>query len=154
MPNAKRSRLTRSARPELAVVLHGALTGHVHQSANRKLVFRYDDAWRTSASAFPLSHSMPLDKAEHGHRATSAFLWGLLPDDPKVVEYWARLHGVSRSNVVKLLAHVGEDCAGAVQLAPPDLVDRLLGMSTASDTTRLVEWLSTDDVASSPTGCT
>lgn len=147
MPAAKRSRLTRSARPELAVVLHGALTGRVYQSGNRKLVFRYEDAWRANASTFPLSLSMPLDKAEHGHRATSAFLWGLLPDDPRVVEYWARLHGVSPSNAVKLLTHVGEDCAGAVQLVLPDDVDRVLGTFTAGDMSTSVEWLSTDDVA-------
>ena len=148
MPAAKRSRLTRSARPELAVVVHGALTGHVHQSANRKLVFRYEEGWRTNPDAFPLSLSMPLSKVEHGHRATSAFLWGLLPDDPRVVEHWARLHGFSRSDVVKLLAHVGEDCAGAVQLAAPDRLGRVLGTSTAADVARSVEWLATDDVAS------
>ena len=90
---------------------------------------------------------MPLDAREHGHRATAAYLWGLMPDDPKVVEYWARLHGVSRHDVVSLLAHVGEDCAGAVQLVPPDEVDRVLGASTPADVTSSVEWLSTDDVA-------
>ncbi len=129
------------------MLLHGRLTGHVHQSGNRKLVFRYDDAWRASAGAFALSLSMPLDAAEHGHRATSAFLWGLLPDDPNVVQYWARLHGVSRNDVVKLLAHVGEDCAGAVQLVAPRDVDRVLGASTTSDENSSIEWLSMSDVA-------
>jgi serine/threonine-protein kinase HipA len=127
-------------------VLHGELIGHVHQSANRRLAFRYDDAWRSTPGAFPLSLSMPLDSAEHGQRATSAFLWGLLPDDPRVVAYWARLHGVSRNDVVRLLAHVGEDCAGAVQLVPPDQVDRVLGASTAADERTSIEWLSLDDV--------
>jgi serine/threonine-protein kinase HipA len=147
MAAAKRSRLTRSARPELAVVLHGSLIGYVYQSANRRLVLRYDDAWRTRAGAFPLSLSMPLDAAEYGHRATSAFLSGLLPDDPKVLEYWARLHGVSRHDVVKLLGYVGEDCAGAVQLVRPDDVDRVLGASSAPDAATSIEWLSTNDVA-------
>lgn len=147
MPATERSRLTRSARPALAVVLHGALAAYVYQSGNRKLVLRYEDSWRENPMAIPLSLSMPLEKAEHGHQATSAFLWGLLPDDPRIVEYWARLHGVSRSDVVKLLAHVGEDCAGAVQLVPPHDVDRVLGASTSADVRTSVEWLSTDDVA-------
>jgi serine/threonine-protein kinase HipA len=128
-------------------MLHGTLVGHVRRSGDRKLVLHYEDAWRTNASAFPLSLSMPLDKPEHGHRATSAFLWGLLPDDPRVVDYWARLHGVSRWDVAKLLSHVGEDCAGAVQLVPPNGADRVLGQSTAADVTTSVEWLTTDDVA-------
>ncbi|MDQ2668261.1 MAG: type II toxin-antitoxin system HipA family toxin [Gemmatimonadota bacterium] len=148
MTGAKRSRLTGSARPELAVVLHGALAGHVFQSASRRLTFRYDEAWSTHSDAFPLSLSMPLGAVEHGHRATSAFLWGLLPDDPKVVEQWARLYGTSRTNVVKILAHVGEDCAGAVQLVGPDHSDRVLGTSTPKDTAMSVEWLARDDVAS------
>ncbi|MEO7086652.1 MAG: type II toxin-antitoxin system HipA family toxin [Gemmatimonadaceae bacterium] len=143
----RRTRLTRSARPELAVVLNGALVGHVYRSGNRRLVLRYDDAWRTRAGAFPLSLSMPLKDPEHGHQATSAFLSGLLPDDPKVVEYWARLHGVSRYDIVKLLAHVGEDCAGAVQLVSPEEVDRVLGASGAADAATSIDWLSTGDVA-------
>ena len=152
MPTAKRSRLTGSARPELAIVLQGTLIGHVYQSGNRRLVLRHDDAWRVGRGAFPLSLSMPLDAREHGHRATSAYLWGLMPDDPRVVEYWARLYGVSRHDVVTLLAHVGEDCAGAVQLVPPSEIDRVLGASTQADVTTSVEWLSTDDVAALLTG--
>ncbi|HTR77343.1 MAG TPA: HipA N-terminal domain-containing protein, partial [Gemmatimonadaceae bacterium] len=84
------------------------------------------------ARAFPLSLSIPLAAREHGHRATSAFLSGLLPDDPNVVESWARLHGVSGYDIVALLAHVGEDCAGAVQLVRPADVDRVLGASGAA----------------------
>src|ERR1700733_4964619 len=147
MPTVKRTRLTRSARPELAVLVDGVLIGHAFRSANRRLVLRYDDDWRTRAGVFPLSLSMPLEEREHGHRATSAFLSGLLPDDPNVVAYWARLHGVSRYDVVRLLAHVGEDCAGAVQLVRPEDVDRVLGASSAGDAATSIEWLSTNDVA-------
>lgn len=146
MATPERSRLTRSSRPELAVVLHGALVGHVYQSGNRKLVFRYEDEWRTGRGAFPLSLSMPLIAREHGHQATSAYLWGLLPDDPRVVEFWARQRGVSRYDVVGLLAHVGEDCAGAVQIVAPRDVARVLGTSKAADVRTSVEWLTPRDV--------
>ena len=105
----ERSRLTRSSRPALAVLLHGALAGYVYESANRRLTFQYETEWRTQPGAFPLSLSMPLTRAGHGHGATSAFLWGLLPDDPRVTEFWTRRHGVARTNVVALLAHAGED---------------------------------------------
>lgn len=147
MAAAKRSRLTRSARPALAVVLEGTLIGHVYQSANRRITLRYEEAWRTTTGAFPLSLALPLSAREHGQRATLAFLWGLLPDDPRVVEFWARSHGVSPYDVVGLLAHVGEDCAGAVQLVPPDRVDAVLGAPTSSDVRTSVEWLSMGDVA-------
>ncbi len=144
---SERRRLTLSARPVLAVLLHGALAGHVYRAANQRLVFRYEPAWRTQPGAFPLSLSMPLRTEEHGHRATSAFLWGLLPDDPRVIEFWARQHGIARTNVTALLAHVGEDCAGAVQVVPPDRAHDTLGASTKADQKRSVEWLSRHDVA-------
>lgn len=146
MTNYPRTRLTRSAEPRLAVVLHGQVAGHVYAAANRRLVFRYEDGWRAVRGAFPLSVSMPLVAVEHGHRATSAFLWGLLPDNPTVIAHWGRLYGVSRHDVVQLLAHVGEDCAGAVQLVTPDRVNAVLGAPTRTDERESIEWLSRDDV--------
>ncbi|MEP6779928.1 MAG: type II toxin-antitoxin system HipA family toxin [Gemmatimonadaceae bacterium] len=143
---SERSRLTRSAQPTLAVLLNGALAGHVYKAANRRLVFKYDSDWTAQRGAFPLSLSMPLQRLEHGHRATSAFLWGLLPDDPRVIEFWARQLGSSRTDVVALLAHVGEDCAGAVQIIPSERTDSALGPPSAADQKTSVEWLSIDDV--------
>ncbi len=138
----ERSRLTRSARPVLAVLLEGVLAGHVYKAADRRLVFTYEPAWREQPGAFPLSLSMPLHKAEHGHRATSAFLWGLLPDDPRVIDSWARQHNISRTDVTALLAHVGEDCAGAVQVMPPSRLHDALGAPTKADQRTSIEWLS------------
>ena len=143
---AERSRLTQSAQPVLAVLLRGELAGHVYKAANRRLVFAYEPAWREQPDAFPLSLSMPLGKAEHGHRATSAFLWGLLPDDPRVIESWARRYNIARTDVTALLAHVGEDCAGAVQIVPPSRIHDALGAPTTIDQTESVEWLSTQAV--------
>ena len=128
------------------MLLHGELAGHVYQAANRRLVFAYEPAWREQPDTFPLSLSMPLGKAEHGHRATSAFLWGLLPDDPRVVASWARRYHISRTDVTALLAHVGEDCAGAVQMVSPSRIHDALGAPTTIDQTESVEWLSTQAV--------
>jgi serine/threonine-protein kinase HipA len=150
---AERSRLTRSSRPALAVLLHGALAGHVYQSANRKLVFQYGSEWSAQAGAFPLSLSMPLTKTEHGHSTTSAFLWGLLPEDPRVIEFWARQHGIARTNVVALLAHVGEDCAGAVQITTPERLPSVLGAPTEDEQRTSVEWLSKRDLAWNEHAC-
>jgi serine/threonine-protein kinase HipA len=141
MTVAKRSRLTKSARPRLTVILHGMVAGQVYVNANRRMVFRYDDGWRAQRGVFPLSVSMPLSLEEHGHQATSAFLWGLLPDNPDVVARWAKLNSVSRNDVVGLLARVGEDCAGAVQLVPPENVDRVLGAPTPADESTSINWL-------------
>src|SRR5262245_22546536 len=98
---------------ELVVVLAGNLVGRVVQERH-KLRFVYDSAWRTSTQAMPLSLSMPLASAEHGHEPIHAFMWGLLPDNEHVLARWAQRFQVSASNPFGLLRHVGEDCAGAV----------------------------------------
>ena len=79
---------------------------------------------------------------EHGDRAVRSFLWGLLPDNSDVLQWWARRFGVSRYRVVDLLAHVGEDCAGAVQLVRPERATELQGTATSADEKSSVTWLS------------
>jgi hypothetical protein len=49
--------------------------------------------------------------------------------------------------VVGLLAHVGEDCSGAVQRVPRERVEQVLGVPTATDEKTSIEWLSVDDIA-------
>lgn len=141
-----RTRLTRSAVPRLAVVLHGQLAGYVYAGANRRLTFRYDPAWRALPGAHALSVAMPLRAEEHGHRATTAWLWGLLPDNPEVTAQWGRTYGVPRHDVVRLLEAVGGDCAGAVQLAAPNAFDGLLGAPTKAEERSHVDWLTTGQV--------
>jgi serine/threonine-protein kinase HipA len=125
MKRADRSRLTRSAAVRLVALLNGVRIGQVYQMANRRLAFRYDDAWRFAAGAYPLSLSMPLAAEEHGDRAIRNYMWGLLSEDPSVLASWARRHDVARTDVIGLLSHVGEDCAGAVQFVRPDRAARL-----------------------------
>ena len=42
---------------------------------------------------------------------------------------------------------MGEDCAGAVQVVPPDRVENTFGAITEADQQRSVEWLSRADIA-------
>ncbi|MGY3424196.1 serine/threonine-protein kinase HipA [Bradyrhizobium sp. F1.13.4] len=74
--------------------------------------------------------------------AVQAFLWGLLPDNERVLERWARRFQVSARNVFALISHVGEDCAGAVQFVTPDRLEALRG--GAEDK---VEWLDETAIA-------
>jgi serine/threonine-protein kinase HipA len=102
----------------LIALLAGREVGTVHYK-NARLSFVYSDAWRADHNAYPLSLSMPLASAEHGHARIEAFLWGLLPDNDRVLENWGKRFQVSPRNVFRLIAHVGEDCAGAVQFVRP-----------------------------------
>lgn len=127
---------------ELIALLAGRAIGRVRRDRRGRLAFTYDDRWRETRGAYPLSLSMPLAAAEHGHRQIDAFLWGLLPDSEVVLDRWARRFQVSARNPFALIAHVGEDCAGAVQFVRPDRLGVLLGEGPSE-----IEWLDEAGVA-------
>lgn len=127
---------------QLIVLLEGKQVGTIqHKSGRLSLV--YSPVWRADPNAYPLSLSMPLASQEHGHARIEPFLWGLLPDNDRVLESWGRRFQVSSRNVFRLITHVGEDCAGAVQFVPPE---RLQAMRD-EPASREVEWLNEDAVA-------
>jgi serine/threonine-protein kinase HipA len=108
---------------QLIALLDGREVGTVHYK-NATFVPLYD-SWRADPNAYPLSLSMPLASAEHGHARIEAFLWGLLPDNDRVLEYWGGRFQVSPRNVFRLITHVGEDCAGAAQFVRPERLEPL-----------------------------
>lgn len=128
---------------ELVALLGNVEVGRVRRAKDGTLSFRYTDRWRGLASSHPLSLSMPLAAAEHKHALINSFLWGLLPDNEKILEDWARKYHVSARNAFGLIAHVGEDCAGAVQFVGPERLEELEHESRDTE----VEWLSEDDIA-------
>ncbi|MGN6654860.1 MAG: HipA N-terminal domain-containing protein [Rhodanobacter sp.] len=102
----------------LVAVMDGTAIGTVVREPSGRLRFDYADAWRRHSDAVPLSLSMPLVRATHPHAVVDAFLWGLLPDNEQILARWSRQFHVSARNAFGLLAHIGVDCAGAVQFVP------------------------------------
>ena len=127
---------------ELVALLGDREAGRVRRDRRGRLSFVYDEAWRNARHPYPLSVSMPLAAAEHGHAAIDTFLWGLLPDNALVLDRWARRFHVSARNAFALMSHVGEDCAGAVRFVRPERVGACLGSEPGR-----VEWLDVHDVA-------
>jgi serine/threonine-protein kinase HipA len=125
---------------QLTVLLNGREVGAVSYR-NARISFHYDKVWRQDQDAYPLSLSMPLASAEHGHATVEAFLWGLLPDNDRVLNNWARRFQVSARNAFRLIAHVGEDCAGAVQFVRPDRMETIHGKPGE------IAWLTEDEIA-------
>ena len=132
---------------ETLIVLMGKeRAGTLTRLDNNRLQFEYDDQYRSSKNAIPLSLSMPVAIKTHTDRVNrktvSNFLWGLLPDNDAVIERWAKHYQVTTSSPFFLLGTpVGEDCAGAVRFCPPTETDRLLARRGS------VEWLSDADLA-------
>lgn len=127
---------------ELVTLIDGQEVGRVRQGRNGRLAFVYSESWRQAKNAYPISLSLPLVVSEHGHDPIHAFLWGLLPDNERILDSWARRFGVSARNPFSLLAHVGEDCAGAVQFVRPERIDVM--RDGKLDT---IQWLTVADVA-------
>lgn len=121
---------------ELMALVDQQEMGRVRQDHRGKLSFTYAEQWQRSREAFPLSISMPLGLGKHPHGRIDAFLWGLLPDNERILDQWGRRFHVSARNAFGLISHVGEDCAGAVQFAVPERVEILARRSPAE-----VEWL-------------
>jgi serine/threonine-protein kinase HipA len=104
----------------LAVYLDGHRCGSVEQTTSGNITFRYDEEYRSVSKQTPLSLSMPLAALTHKKREILPFLQGLLPDSEDALAAIARRYSVSSRSPVALLAHIGSDVAGAVQIVAPD----------------------------------
>jgi serine/threonine-protein kinase HipA len=104
----------------LNVYLADHHAGVLTQRQGGRHAFEYSKAWQQSPAAIPLSYSMPLQQNRHGTRVVTDFMWGLLPDNENTLQRWGTRYKVSPHNPFALLAAIGEDCPGAVQIVPPD----------------------------------
>lgn len=120
--------------------MSGRFVGTLDASDRRSLRFAYDPGYAADPASTPLSVSMPLRVSSYSHATVHPYLWGLLPDNDRVLERWAREFGCSSSDVAGLLRGVGNDVAGAAQYIT---VDATPEESLHGD----VQWLSEDDVA-------
>jgi len=126
----------------LVVVLEDAIAGTLTRSPDRRLAFTYEVDYRRRPETTPLSLAIPKRTREHTGPRLEAWLWGLLPDDPAVLQAWARRFHVSPASPFALLATpIGEDCAGAVRFITPGRLEHPL------DQSRSVTWLTEEDVA-------
>jgi serine/threonine-protein kinase HipA len=122
---------------KLIVCLEGEVAG-VLEGNGARASFAYAPEWLESPGAYPLSQSMPTTPTPYTGRRVLNFLWGLLPDNARTLDAWARRFQVSPRNPIALLSHVGEDCAGAVQFVTEPRLAEVL--QSAAEPIR-IEWL-------------
>lgn len=107
---------------ELAVLLGGHVVAKVERTRAGALRLTYTDA----GDGTPLSLSLPRGVTTHTGAPVATFLDALLPENQGVRASIARVHGADENDLLDLLAAVGKDCAGAVQLCPPGEVAETL----------------------------
>lgn len=113
----------------LTAYLNGTRVGWFEQVQTGRVALEYDPDWQKAAGRRELSWSLPKSRRRHTGDEPVNYLWNLLPDNEDVLERWGRRFSVSPRNPVKLLAHVGLDAVGAVQLVDSEEHDEpeLLG---------------------------
>jgi serine/threonine-protein kinase HipA len=84
--------------------------------------FSYDDSWLRSRQFRPLSLSLPagLGATRLTGSAVESWFDNLLPDSEVIRRRAQTRFQTASTSAFDLLAAIGRDCAGAVQLLPPD----------------------------------
>jgi serine/threonine-protein kinase HipA len=103
----------------LNVLLADHAIGTIAKRPDGRHRFEYLPIWQQNPRAIPLSYSIPLQQQVHGTRVVTDFMWGLLPDNENTLRRWGTKFKVSPHSPFALLAAIGEDCPGAVQIVPP-----------------------------------
>lgn len=138
MPRPRKTR-------ELAVWMNAERVGTWTLGTNNAHTFAYEESWVDSPASRPLSLSMPLQPSEVPYRdeVVESFFDNLLPDSRDIRRrIQTRFHTTS-TRAFDLLAEIGRDCVGAVQLLPMDTtptgLDRIDGETlTEADVARLL----------------
>lgn len=106
------------------------------------LVVRYEGAWAESASAFPISLTMPLARAEHPAEVVIPWLMNLLPEG-EPLRAMTRAMGVSQDDVLGLIDETGRDLAGALTVGRtrPGEAPAFIPIETEAELERIIESL-------------
>ena len=126
------------ARQELVVLDGSVIVGTLARTAD-EITFRYDQAWQLRDKATPLSVSLPLTVQLHADDVVTPWLWGLLPDNARVLSRWGRTFHTTTKHPLGLLAAVGRDLPGRFTIVPAEQAHDAVPSG--------VEWLTDSDVA-------
>lgn len=138
--------------PPLGVWINGERVATWSRSAGGVETLDYDPAWRASPSARPLSLTLPFTPGDTPIRGDVVGAWfdNLLPDSLPIRRRIARRFHTGGVEPRALLAAIGRDCVGAVQLLPidetPTDVRRITGVPLDdAEVAAILRHQSTDD---------
>jgi serine/threonine-protein kinase HipA len=105
--------------------MNGELVGAWNLSTVGSHEFFYADSWLSSPLSRPLSLSMPLREQKYSGDLVHSFFDNLLPDNDVIRRRIRDRFSTGSIEAFHLLAEIGRDCVGAIQLLPEgiDMVD-------------------------------
>lgn len=103
--------------------MNGERVGLWSAPPGRSQVFQYDEAWLGSEAGRVLSLSLPFTVGNEPLRGLSVanFFENLLPDNDQIRRRIQTRFRADSGSAFDLLAAVGRDCVGAIQLVPENL---------------------------------
>lgn len=103
----------------LTVAMNGDEVGTLYRDGNGAMSFQYTPEWLAEPGSRAISLSLPLQHSRISGKEVFNFFSNLLPDSEAIIaRMQARFH-VDTAHPFDLLASVGRDCVGAIQLYPP-----------------------------------
>ena len=123
----------------LAIWSNGMRVGTWLLPARGEMELHYEPAWRAAAAGRPLSLSLPFDLDDRPLKgpAVGNYFDNLLPDSAEIRKRLGARYAGGSTDPFDLLAAIGRDCVGAVQLLPddqaPEGFDRIEGTPMSDD---------------------
>lgn len=102
----------------LDVYIDERFAGRIVRAREGSVTFAYDEDYAEARETAPLSLSMPKSRLVHGDEVAGAWIANLLPESEKKLERIAAAVGTRSIQPFDLLARIGHDVAGAVQVFP------------------------------------
>lgn len=111
----------RSKTQKLNIWMNGIPVGYWETTRQGERL-RYFDEWLTDEQARPLSLSLPFlpGNAPYQGQIVTDYFDNLLPDNDTIRRRLAQRHQTGGIDPFQLLAKLGRDCVGAIQLLPED----------------------------------
>ena len=102
----------------LNIYLNSRLVGQLRHQTSGAIEFQYDPSWMSWENAFPVSLSLPMREDRYTGKPVIAVFDNLLPDSDAIRRRLAERVHADSSDAYGLLAKIGRDCVGALQLLP------------------------------------
>jgi serine/threonine-protein kinase HipA len=104
----------------LGIYMNGASAGFLERQASGALSFGYSDQWLARETAFAISRRFPLNETPYRGDLVRWYFDNLLPDEKGVRERLAAHAHAQGTQSFDILAALGRDCVGALQVYPED----------------------------------
>jgi serine/threonine-protein kinase HipA len=122
--------------------MNGRLVGYLRKLSSGALVFQYATEWLAVPGARPISLSLPLKRAAYEGERVYNFFDNLLPDSEQIRALIQTRFRIASSQPFDLLAAIGLDCVGAIQLCPEQSLSSLVDVKQIN-----AQPLSTQEIA-------